>query len=86
MVHGNHARSTSTCQLQLQFEKVVVANEGWEWKNERPQADPWTVTGAKWGWIGAKPGSWAELEVDSSSALEVGGRSLPRQPSRDARV
>jgi hypothetical protein len=129
MTPGNHARATSTCQLQLAFEKVrlprarpcmpllhshpassvpvdlgpwalacrgpalrrpvqpvpkacplchsrlpqvVVAHEGgWEWKNERPQADPSVYANAKWGWIGTQPGSWAELEVDTTSALQV---------------
>lgn len=31
MTPGNYQRKSSTCLLQLAFEKVVVANEGFEW-------------------------------------------------------
>lgn len=67
MVPGNLQRNSSTCLLQRNFEKVVVAQQGFVWKNERPAAD---VSNQKWGWISEQPGSWAELEMDTTSVLE----------------
>lgn len=53
-----------------------MRQEGFAWRNERPQAD---AAGSrqheKWGWIGERPGAWAELEVDTSSELQVPQRS-----------
>lgn len=38
-------------------------------KNERPAAE---LANQKWGWIATTPGSWAELEVDTTTAVQVG--------------
>ncbi|KAI7846460.1 hypothetical protein COHA_000070 [Chlorella ohadii] len=49
------------------FEKVVVQQQGFEWKNERPKAE---FANQKWGWIATVPGSWAELEVDTTTGMQ----------------
>ncbi len=47
-----------------------MAQEGFVWQNERPSEneDP---SKEKWGWVGKELGSWAELEVDTTSDLGV---------------
>jgi hypothetical protein len=47
--------------------QVVVAQEGFAFVNERPGA---VLLNEKWGWISDKPGSWAELEFDSTTAVQ----------------
>ncbi len=37
-------------------------------KNERPDA---ALANQKWGWIATAPGSWAELEVDTTTEVQV---------------
>lgn len=68
MVPGNLQRHSSTCLLQRNFEKVVVAQQGFVWKNERPGVQG--PANEKWGWISDMPGSWVELEVDTTTELE----------------
>ncbi|PRW51157.1 hypothetical protein C2E21_5422 [Chlorella sorokiniana] len=67
MTPGNYERRASACLLQRAFEKVVVNQQGFEWKNERPAAQ---LANEKWGWIGTVPGSWAELEVDTTTGVK----------------
>lgn len=67
MIPGNYQRSTSTCLVGRLFEPVVVAQQGFVWKNERPAEK---MANQKWGWISEQPGSWAELEVDTSNDLQ----------------
>lgn len=44
-------------------------------RNERPDAE---LANQKWGWIATVPGSWAELEVDTTSELQASSSySLP---------
>lgn len=69
MVPGNLQRHSSTCLLQRNFEKVVVAQQGFVWKNERPGVQG--PANEKWGWISDMPGSWVELEVDTTTELEA---------------
>lgn len=46
-------------------------------KNERPAAN---LANEKWGWISEKAGSWAELEVDTTTDLQVRCWSLVELP------
>jgi hypothetical protein len=76
MVPGNFQRRSSTCLLARAFEAVVVRQEGFEWRNERPsvaEGGEEQLASEKWGWISDMPGSWAEITVDTTSDLEVGG-------------
>ena len=76
MVPGNFQRRSSTCLLARAFEAVVVRQDGFEWRNERPsmlEGGEEQLASEKWGWISDKPGSWAEMTVDTTSDLEVGG-------------
>lgn len=67
MTPGNYERRSSACLLQRAFERVVVQQEGFEWKNERPAAE---LANQKWGWIATAPGAWAELEVDTTTEVK----------------
>ncbi|EFN58648.1 hypothetical protein CHLNCDRAFT_140901 [Chlorella variabilis] len=56
--------------LQEDFKGAVVASSGFEYRAERPRAA--TFVRQKWGWTGAAPGAWAELEFDSRQAAGGG--------------
>ncbi|PSC71318.1 hypothetical protein C2E20_5316 [Micractinium conductrix] len=63
MIPGNADVPTSLCAIQEGFKPVVVAQQGFEYRAERPQEE--TFVGQKWGWTGTQPGHWAELQFDS---------------------
>ena len=50
---------------------VVESSEGFRWVNERPDAT--SENDEKWGWIGADPGDWVELGLDSRTASDGAG-------------
>ncbi|KAL4424189.1 hypothetical protein ABPG75_001490 [Micractinium tetrahymenae] len=67
MVAGNYHRPTSTCLLLLDFERMVAEQRGFEWRNERPDAQ---MAAQKWGWIADQPGAWALLQFDTTTNLK----------------
>lgn len=66
--------ASSFCLLQHDFEKAVVAAEGFRWAPERPNATSWMAQ--KWAWRGEAPGQWAELQLDTRVAGQ-GANSAP---------
>lgn len=70
MVAGNYHRPTSTCLLLRDFQRVVVEQQGFEWRNERPDAQ---MAAQKWGWIADQPGAWALLQFDTNTNLRLQG-------------
>ncbi|PSC68081.1 hypothetical protein C2E20_8267 [Micractinium conductrix] len=74
MIPGNADGASGVCAMQEEFKGVVVDQEGFEYAPERPSASDFMHQ--KWGWRGAKPGAWAELELDtraSSSSASASG-------------
>ncbi|KAL4442767.1 hypothetical protein ABPG77_006761 [Micractinium sp. CCAP 211/92] len=66
LVAGNYHRPTSTCLLLRDFQPVVSEQQGFEWRNERPDAQ---MAAEKWGWIADAPGAWALLQFDTTTNL-----------------
>lgn len=73
MVAGNYHRPTSTCLLLRDFERVMVRQQGFEWRNERPDAQ---LAAQKWGWIADAPDAWALLQIDTTTNLRVRPRCV----------
>ncbi|KAL4442042.1 hypothetical protein ABPG77_011303 [Micractinium sp. CCAP 211/92] len=63
MIPGNLDEEPGFCALLEDFKGVVVQQEGFEYRPERPNASEFRSQ--KWGWTSSKPGCWAELEVDT---------------------
>lgn len=74
LVAGNYHRPTSTCLLLRDFQPVVLEQQGFEWRNERPDAE---MAAEKWGWIADAPGAWALLQFDTTTNLRVRRRHCP---------
>lgn len=77
MIPGNADVPTSLCAIQEGFKDVVVAAKGFEYKPDRPREA--TFVGQKWGWSGARPGDWAELEFDSREHRVPGQPAPPEE-------
>ncbi|KAL4427825.1 hypothetical protein ABPG75_001914 [Micractinium tetrahymenae] len=63
MIPGNVDEEPGACALLGDFKGVVVERQGFEYRPERPNASEFR--NQKWGWTSSRPGSWAELEVDT---------------------
>ena len=71
MTSGNYQHRNSTCLLHLGFQQAVVAQRGFEWKDEGASA---VGASRKWGWVGLEAGAWAEIQVDASTSTEVSSK------------
>ena len=67
---------------QEAFQPMVVAQQGFEWRAERPEED--TFVGQKWGWTGLRPGAWADLEFDSRGSRDAPGTTDAAAPAGTA--
>lgn len=65
MVPGNAATPTSLCAIEEDFQGTVVANKGWQYAAQRPDAKNFVEQ--KWGWVSTTPGAWAEMQFDTES-------------------
>lgn len=45
--------------VQLDFKSTVVAEEGFDWVNERPEEDNPKLH--KWGYVSSAVGSWVQV-------------------------
>lgn len=63
MIPGNADEEPGFCALLEDFKGVVVEQQGFEYRPERPNASGFR--NQKWGWTSSQPGCWAELEVDT---------------------
>lgn len=57
--------------LQAAFKGVVAESSGFEYKAQRPQGA--TFVAQKWAWVGASPGAYAVLQVDTRLRRRGGG-------------
>lgn len=63
MVPGNTESPTTVCAMQEDFQPMVGAHKGFQWRPERPNATSFVEQ--KWGWTGMAVGDWAELQLDT---------------------
>jgi len=68
------------CRLQDDFKAYAAATQGFAWVAQRPEAA--TTVEQKWGYQGASPGDWLELEFSTVQDPGSGSSSSTSSSSK----
>ncbi|KAI7839286.1 hypothetical protein COHA_006984 [Chlorella ohadii] len=70
MIPASQDTTTSFCAMLEDFKPMVRRHKGFQYAPERPQAADFMHQ--KWGWRATRPGSWAEIELDTRAEVDQG--------------